>query len=151
MKTTTLFLTVFFSALFSCNSQGLNPKSQKDEKKKPHENVTVNRKYDKDGNLIEFDSTYTAYYSSADGDTVQLDSVLKDFPGFFDQEFFNANGKDLFNTFFVEDSSLNSQFFSDDYFEQQFFDQNKNMLRMMRQMDSIKNTFFKHYWVKQKQ
>ncbi len=141
MKATILYLLIFFSAFTSCNSQEVNQKKNKNEKKKPHEEVTVNRKYDENGNLIEFDSTYTSYYSSFEGDTIELDSLLNNFPSFFNDEFFKQN-YNLSSSFFFNDSLIRSHFFHDDFFEKQFWDQNESMLRMMRQMDSIKNSFF---------
>lgn len=142
MKTIILYLIIFLSMLSSCNSQEIKNKKHVNEKKKPQEKVTVNRKYDENGNLIEFDSTYTSYYSNINGDTLNLESIMKDFPVFFNDEFFNLNSMDFFNPFFTEDSTLDSQFFHDDYFEEQFFNQNKNMLKMIQRMDSIKNSFF---------
>ena len=142
MKRTILILMVFFTTLFSCNSQEIRHKKNSDEKNRPHEKVTVNRKYDEHGNLIEFDSTYTSYYSNVKGDTIRLDSLLDGFPAFFNEKFFDLNSQNIFNPFFNEDSVSNSHFFHDNFFEQQFFDQNKNMLKMMQKMDSIKNSFF---------
>jgi hypothetical protein len=40
------------------------------------------------------------------------------------------------------DSDYMSGFFHDNFFEQSFLDQNRHMLRMMQEMDSIKNEFF---------
>jgi len=150
MKTTLLYLIVFFSTLFSCNSQEVNNKSNKDEKIKPHEKVTVNRKYDKNGNLIEFDSTYTAYYSNLKGDTIQLDSILNEFPRFFSEGFSNLNSNAFLEPFSAEDSILYSQFFHNNYFEKQFLEQNEDMLKMFQRMDSIKNSFFEQYWTTKK-
>lgn len=139
-----LFLLVFLSTLFSCNSQETSKKHDKDEMKKPQGKVIVNRKYDENGNLVEFDSTYTSYYSNFSSDTVILDSLMKEFPPFFDKEFFNSEY--LFNSFLQNDSSINNHFFNDDYFEKQFFDQNEEMLKMIQKMDSIKKSFFEEQW-----
>jgi hypothetical protein len=144
MKTTMIYLLIFFSTLFSCNSQDLNKKQNKDEKKKPHENVTVNRKYDKDGNLIEFDSTYTAYYSNFSSDTLNIDSLMSDFHPFFNNKLFGSEY--LFNSFLQEDSVLNPHFFHNDFYEQQFVNQNEEMLKMIQKMDSVKNAFFENKW-----
>ena len=143
MKTTIMYVLVFFSMLSSCNSQEAKDISKKVEKKKPHENVTVSRKYDENGNLVEFDSTYTSYYSSFEGDTIELGSMLNDFPAFFNEEFFNLHSNNMFNPFFYQDSVLDSHFFHDDFFEQQFFKETESMLEMIQEMDSIKNSFFK--------
>jgi hypothetical protein len=142
MKTTILYLLIFFSAFISCNSQEIKQENNKAEIKKPHEEVTVNRKYDENGNLIEFDSTYTYYYSNIEGDTIDVNSMLNDFPAFFNNEFFNLHSKNMFNPFFNQDSTLSSHFFHDDFFEQQFINQNEEMFKMIQEMDSIKNLFF---------
>lgn len=143
MKTTIMYLLVFFSMLSSCSSQEAKDISKKIEKKKPRENVTVSRKYDENGNLIEFDSTYTSYYSNIEGDTVMLNSMLTDFPAFFNDEFLKLHSRKMYNPFFYQDSVLDSHFFHDNFFEQQFYNQTESMLRMIQEMDSIKNSFFK--------
>ena len=142
------FSFLIFLCFTSCNSQEVKHKKIKNEKNKPHEEVTVNRKYDENGNLIEFDSTYTSYYSNFKGDTIEMDSVLNEFPAFFNQEFFNLNSGGMLNPFFGQDSILNSHFFHDDFFEQQFINQNEDMLKMIQEMDSIKNAYFKRHSTK---
>ena len=50
-----------------------------DEENKPIVDIKVNRKYDDEGNLIAFDSTYTSYYSSVKGDTTTMDRFVRCF------------------------------------------------------------------------
>ena len=139
MKTKLLILSLVFSGLVSCQSQDVKSGEQIQGKKKPHEKIEVNKKYDSKGNLIEFDSTYSSYYSSYLGDTLDIDSVLDNFHMYFNHRFQGITSNNLFDM----DSTFAPGFFHDDFFEQQFFKQDEMMLKMMQEMDSIKNEFFK--------
>lgn len=139
MKTKLLILVLMFSGLVSCQTQDVKSGKQIQGKKKPHEEIIVNKKYDDKGNLIEFDSTYSSYYSTYLGDTLNTDSILKNFNLYFNHRLNGIGYYDLFG----EDSTFVPGFFHDDFFEQQFFNQDEMMLRIMREMDSIKNEFFK--------
>jgi hypothetical protein len=139
MKVQLLILGLVFTGIVSCHSQEVNTGKKVHGKNKPHEEIQVNRKYDDKGNLIEFDSTYSSYYSTYVGDTLDIDSVLQHFQMYFNH---NMSGMDP-NIYFGEDSTFLPGFFHNDFFEQQFFHQDEMLLRMMREMDSIKNEFFK--------
>ena len=139
MKTKYLLVVLVFTGMFSCHSQDLKTDKKLQGKNKPQEKVTVNRKYDENGNLIEFDSTYTSYYSNFKGDTLLTDSILKDFNTYFNYHFSDMTS----NNFMLMDSTFMHKFFHDDFFEQKFLLQDDHMLKMMQEMDSIKNEFFK--------
>lgn len=139
MKTRLMFLMLVLPAMVSCNSQDLKMGKQKEDKKKPHEKITVNRKYDEQGNLIEYDSTYTSFYSDFMGDSLMADSIMNNFGLFFDDHFPSI----MSQGFMLRDSLFNLRFFHHDFFENQFFEQDEMMLRMMREMDSLKNEFFR--------
>ena len=138
MKTKILVLFFMFFGIISCNSQVGKTDKQDMGKNKPHEEFKVNRKYDENGNLIEFDSTYTSYYSNIKGDTLAVDSIMKNFQMYFNDHFAVIGPEFNFNS----DSTFHHDFFSDDFFQKQFSEQDKLMLRMMREMDSIKNQYF---------
>ena len=58
-------------ALFGCNGQTKNEKMAiQTDTIQPKTDIRVNREYDKNGNLIRYDSTYSYYYSNIEGDTV---------------------------------------------------------------------------------
>lgn len=103
--------------------------SDKTKKKKslPQENVTVNKEYDENGNLISFDSSYVYSWSS--------DTTFNGFPGDFDiSEFFKGNGG-----FFDNDSAfILDPFggFSNNTFKS-FFDQFQQMFP-----DSLNQDFY---------
>lgn len=139
MKTNYLLLAMIFLGMLSCHSQDLKKNKELKEEIKPGEKVVVNRKYDENGNLVEFDSTYTSYYSSFEGDTLSMDSIMKDFNAYYDHYFSGMSS----NPFMLTDSIFVPDFFHDDFFEQSFIRQDEELLRMMREMDSLKNEFFK--------
>lgn len=133
----TIILLFLINALFlSCNSQEI--KNKHSGNKKPHESFKVTKKYDENGNLIELDSVYTSYYSSFEGDTLNTDSIMNEFT-----KYFNSNISQTFsNGFYTVDSMLMPGFFHHDFFENQFLEHDNVMHEMLRQMDSLKNSFF---------
>ena len=141
MKAKMLILVFTFFGLASCSSQEVKSDKKIASKDKPHEEYKVNRKYDEHGNLIEFDSTYTSYYSNFKGDTLNVDSIMRNFGMYFDRHFSAINSDNMFGI----DSVFNRDFFSDNYFEKQFSHQDELMRNMMRDMDSIKNEYFRVY------
>ena len=68
-----------------------------------------------------------------------MDSTLRDFGEFFNQQYpyFQPEMFDYLDT------AMTSEFFHEDFFEKQFFEQNQYLLKMMQEMDSVKNLFFK--------
>lgn len=139
MKAKILVICFVFAGITSCHSQSSDLSKQKHKKNHPITNSEVHRKYDDKGNLIEFDSTYTSYYSSVEGDTILMDSIPENF-----ELFFNRNWPGIASNDFLEmDSTFTPGFFHNDFFEQQFLKQDEVLMRMMREMDSIKNEFFK--------
>jgi hypothetical protein len=150
MKKTIYIITAIAALFSSCNGQ--NQKNKKDEKitssihqdepGKPKADIKVNKYYDKNGNLVAFDSTYTSYYSSRKGDKKLVDSLFKEFKPAFNEQFSFMNDPH-FKSLFYNDSLLYNDFFHDNFFEKRF-ELNKNyMSDMMHQMDSVKNEFFK--------
>ncbi|TGV04697.1 hypothetical protein [Flavivirga rizhaonensis] len=68
------FLTIFLSFNVAINAQ------KKDSIKQPEEKIEVNKEFDKDGNLIRYDSIYR--YSSSSNlnmDAKKMDSIMKQF------------------------------------------------------------------------
>ena len=81
---------------------------------KPQENIKVNREYDKNGNLISCDSTYSYSYSSSSMDQMdpqKRDSMLNEFKNFFKEDRF-ISGDSVFNQFFSTGSLAEDGFFS---------------------------------------
>lgn len=72
MKRTISSLWVLALVCFSCQGQ-VDKKAKKQDAtpnqaiEKPKVEIKVNKKYDKNGNLIAYDSTYTSFYADRKG------------------------------------------------------------------------------------
>lgn len=134
---------LFLSSLvcFGCNGQENKPDDKKSDavsvtQEPPKGNWKVNREFDKDGNLIRYDSIYT--WSTSDYahnlDQIDKDSLLKSFKSMFSTNF-SSFGQEDFHSFFADDSLFTKRFFEDDFFEspigKDFMDLNKIQKRMM--------------------
>lgn len=116
-------------------------------KNKPKVDIKVNKKYDDNGNLIGYDSTYTWSYSNMQGDTVivDADSVITHFMPNIGNQFPDLNDP-FYNDMFLNDSSLYNHFFNQNYYQDIWSKHNEEMNRMFREMDSLKHVFFKNHY-----
>lgn len=89
MKTKSFLTVLMLLALSVAGSYAQNGKkelkAQPDSVSvtKPQTNIKVNKEFDKDGNLIRYDSTYSYYYSGDGSDFIINDSILGDFKSYF--------------------------------------------------------------------
>ncbi|SFZ91399.1 hypothetical protein SAMN05428642_10243 [Flaviramulus basaltis] len=131
----TLKLIPFFCLLFfNCSGQD----KQKNEANtiKPDENIHVNKEYDNQGHLIKYDSIYTYSYSS---NNKLNDSLKMQFQQHFNNHsFFNDS---FFDDFFKKDS-ITGNFNHKNFFFDGFINQDEEVKRMMKRMDSIQQLFF---------
>ncbi|WP_372750884.1 hypothetical protein [Labilibaculum sp.] len=95
----------------------------KDNKTEPNEDIKVNKEFDKDGNLIRYDSTYVYTWSSDSCYTSLPDSA---FLNFSDIHKIRKKMQEQLEQFYSKDSSKMKQFyhpfFSDDFFDNSPFD-----------------------------
>lgn len=134
-------LILSLAYFFICSCQGQDIKKKENNLKPPKVDIKVNKKYDDDGNLIGYDSTYSYFYSNISLDTLLMDSLQKSFEPFFkenSQQIFNTN----FNKLFFNDSLQIKDFFYDDFFQKRFQLNTQYFEKMMLEMDSLKNEFF---------
>ena len=120
-----------------------------DSLKKPKVDIKVNRHFDEKGNMIGFDSTYTSYYSSVDGDSAKMNSMFKDFNTYFKDQH-ESIFDDHFNNLFFNDSLMYPDFFHKDFFSQRYKLNDKYFREMMSEMDSVKNKFYRDNRTKRK-
>lgn len=151
MKKLLLFI-VLITGTTGCNGQQKqNEKTPKvtagpeHTDSKPEVNWKVNKRYDDKGNLVEYDSTYTWSYSDKSGKMQQInpDSVMMEFRKKFDSEFppvFNRN----FGNPIWTDSLFYKDFATPDYFMRKWNNHYFDMRKMMREMDSLRNSFLKN-------
>lgn len=108
----------------------------------PRTEVRVNKEYDERGNLIAYDSTYSSFYSSHNADPAIMDSLFGDFHPRLNMRFPFMHDPG-FNDLFFRDTLLYPDFFHDDFFEKRMELNEQWMRRMMAQMDSMKNDWFR--------
>lgn len=113
----------------------------------PKTDIRVNKEYDDDGNLIRYDSVYSSYYSNVQGDTVMSDSILSEFRKHFNTQF-PMSVNPFFNDMFFNDSLMQYDFYKDEFFQNRFKDNWRHMDEYFKQMDSIKNEFFRKQFPK---
>lgn len=137
-----LFIAVTL-VLSSCNGQEKKNKNNKlsDVKNAPKEDIKVNKEYDKDGNLIRYDSTYTYFYSNIENDTIAEDSIFNNFKNMFDLKY-PFSYSPYFNDLFFEDSLMKYDFYKEDFFTKRFLQNMEQTEKMFQEMDSIKNKYF---------
>lgn len=118
----------------------------------PKVDIKVNKEFDRNGNIIRYDSTYTYIYTYPNGnkETINIDSIFNSFrPYFFDR------GIDLmqkpFIDFFDSDSSFQQHFFDHDYFMNQFEMDMFRFEEMIHEMDSLRNLYLKEKYPEMKQ
>ncbi|NCB96777.1 MAG: hypothetical protein EOM36_00250 [Bacteroidia bacterium] len=94
----------------------------------PKANIKVNKEYDKNGNLIRYDSTYTYVFTGTD--SLAKDSFLKEFEQRFDA-FFPSSRSLFFNDFFVNDSSMI-----------RYYQYMKKLDKLYKEIDSVRHEYF---------
>ncbi|HUH46889.1 MAG TPA: hypothetical protein VLZ54_07035 [Arenibacter sp.] len=119
-------------------------KAQKDSLGRPDGQWGVNREYDEQGNLTEYDSIYLYSYADQKGDSVQvnLDSIMDSFRGYLKK---HKKWNDEFFFFPKKDSMFMKDFFKEDYFLHCWEKEPMHMGRMVKQMDSIRNAFMRKH------
>ncbi|MDF1676923.1 MAG: hypothetical protein P1U44_14510 [Vicingaceae bacterium] len=144
MKTLALIPLIAITFL-ACNAQ--EKKEDSKLKNEPKESWSVNKKTDENGNITEYDSTYTWSYSNMDRDSidVNLDSVMHSFNDFFNTTY-SFGWNENFSFFPKNDSLLNHEFFNHNYFYDNWERQQFNIERMMQQMDSTRNEYLKKFY-----
>lgn len=107
----------------------------------PEVNWKVNKRYDDNGNLISYDSTYTWSYSNK-GNVMQVDadSVLTAFRKQFNVELPSVFSRNFGNSIWG-DSLLYRDFAEPDYFMKKWENQYFDMRSMMMEFDSMRNSF----------
>lgn len=141
MKRISLIVLAFILILSSCNGQSVKEKKETADKNLPKTDIKVNKEYDKDGNLIRYDSTYSYFYSNILNDTILGDSIFSNFKNQFNQQYFFSQ-KPYFNDFFFQDSLLKYDFYKNDFFSNRFKNNMQQMDKLFMEMDSIKNYYF---------
>lgn len=117
----------------------------------PKVHYNVHKVYDKNGNLISYDSTYSwSYHHGSMGKSIDVDSVMRKFMPYFRQNFPNADTKSMRQHFLGSpDSAMILDFFNNKNFFDQWQGQLFNFQQQIKEMDSLRNRFFKQFMQQQ--
>lgn len=135
-----------------CNSQ--ENKSKKEANPKEVETETpkgswkVNREFDKDGNLVRYDSIYSWSSSRTMNElaTLDRDSILKSMKSKFYNNFSQFDfEKEGFGDMFEEDSLFTKHLFNDEFFENQFGQDFMDLNQMHERMQAMQKQFLEQY------
>jgi hypothetical protein len=138
-----LIVTALLITLASCNGQVKKEESAGGNESNPQTNIKVNKEYDKNGNIVKYDSTYSSYYSNVKDNQHLIDSIFNNFKEQFNGKYFFSD-EPYFNDFFFQDSLLKYDFYKKDFFQNRFSENMRKMDSLFFGMDLFKNDFFRH-------
>jgi hypothetical protein len=141
MKTTGFLVVAAILISSGCCGQANKMNAKGETPENPKTNISVKKEYDKNGNLIRYDSTYTYSYSNSGNNVLINDSVMDVFKDHFNRKFFFSDAP-YFEHFFFGDSLQKKDFYEDDYFIHRFRDNSAAMDSLFIKMDKFKNEFF---------
>ena len=136
-------LTIAVSlTMLSCNGQSIRDKGEGAKSDTiPQTIIKVDKKYDNNGNLIKYDSSYSYYYSNIKDNNNLKDSIFNNFKKQFNNSYFFSSDP-YFNDFFFQDSLLKYDFYRNDFFINRFRNNMRMMDSLFWRMDSLKNSYF---------
>jgi hypothetical protein len=140
MKRLSLIALSLLITLISCTGQ-TNKSESRSNVNTPKTSINVKKRYDKNGNVIQYDSTYSSFSSNIKGNEQMMDSVFKSFRNNFSEKYFFSN-EPFFENFFFNDSLMKKGFFRNDYLFKNFKNHMAQMDSLFWGMDSVKNDFF---------
>ncbi len=148
MKRLLIIASLLLISFYSCSNKKIDATKNPDMKTtldtiKPKVNYKVHKEYDKDGNLISVDSTYSYIYSNGNMSNEVQTKIFEQFKDEMSESFPNFQD-DLFDNF-IKDENMNDSIFKNNFYSPDFFfkNQGKEIEMMLKRMDSIKNSFYK--------
>jgi hypothetical protein len=124
-----------------CSGQTKNKENPKENPNNPKTNIRVNKEFDKSGNLIRYDSTYTYFNSTIEKNPWLEDSIFNAFKEHFNKSYFFSK-EPYFEHFFFNDSLLMKDFYKNDFFIHRFRNNSEAMDSLFLKMDKLKNDYF---------
>jgi len=150
MKKAIIFTVLVSLMLTGCNGQNkLEKTSEKKDTIKPEIDIKVHKEYDEDGNLISVDSTYSYFYSNIKNDSLLEKEIFDRFKHNFKGHFKPLDS--LFMEDFYKDEPFNLEnFYTDEFFKNNFKFHQKRIDGILKEMDSLKNSYYKKEQLKTK-
>ena len=152
MKTEMIAVVLTFLSLTGCKGQENNEKpipetdknlSENIDTARPKESWKVNKQVDENGNVVKYDSIYTWSYTNRTGDSVSVDvdSLMASMNDYFNERMPNLMEKN-YAIPFGDNSLMQRDFFSDDFFQRNGAEDSTSVQSILRQMDSLRKQFF---------
>lgn len=148
------YILLFMVSLLSVGCKGQVNDTKKVEKEKNKTNIVeepkgswkVDKEFDKNGNLIRYDSVYS-WSSNNNLNKLSLldkDSLMQSFKSRFFSNYsvFENQG---FEDVFSQDSLFSKHFFNDDFFESNFGNDFMNIDKLRQQMIARQKKFLEKY------
>ncbi len=138
---------IFLLAGIAAHAQIIQPDSHNNKTNKPQVRIKVKKVYDKNGNIIRYDSTYTWIYDSQNGkNNISVDSLMSHFMPFFRKNLPGSLSQVFGNPDIdLNDSVMMIDFFNNDHFFNRWQKEVFDMNREMKAMDSLRMDFLKKY------
>jgi len=142
MKKLAFYIALILLFSISCNYKAkINKQAQLIDTIKPKVNIKVHKEYDKHGNLISIDSTYSYFYSNIKNDSLLESEIFQDFKLNFNNQFKSFDSL-FINDFFNDRPLWNKDFYTDKFFQNNFENHQKRIEKIFKRMDSLKNSFY---------
>ncbi|MEM5567010.1 hypothetical protein WNY78_17955 [Psychroserpens sp. AS72] len=151
MKKYILFLMVAMLSI-SCDGQKNETKkietkdNEKSTVEQPKGNWKVDKEFDKNGNLIRYDSIYTWSSNNKfdDFSTLEKDSLMQSYKSRFFANFSRFENEG-FEDVFSQDSLFSKRFFNDDFFGSDFGNDFMDIDKIRQQMIARQKKFLEKY------
>ncbi len=143
---------LFLLAGMTVQAQIVQPDSLANSTAKPQVQIKVKKIYDKNGNIVQYDSTYVWTYHNEKGSAhIDMHRLMDNFKPYFRENLpdslLQVFGNPNFN---LNDSAMMMNFFNNPHFfdmwQKEIFDMNHEM----RTMDSLRVKFLKRYMLQEK-
>lgn len=143
MKRLIMYAVLLSFTVTSCNGQKkLDKTIVSNDTIKPKTNISVHKEYDENGNLISVDSTYTYFYSNIKNDSALEKEIFDRFKLNFNDHFEPIDS--IFMDNFFENTPFNlNDFYTDDFFQQNFKNHQQKLEQIFKEMDSLKNSYYR--------
>tara|TARA_R110002124_G_scaffold184823_3_gene352252 strand:+ start:1032 stop:1478 length:447 start_codon:yes stop_codon:yes gene_type:complete len=141
-----IFIYILAFTFFSCQGQNStkNDSGIKNDTIKPQTSIKVNKEYDEKGNLISIDSTYTSFYSNIKNDSILEKNIFNQFHKNFKSQFNQPIDSLFFKGFFNGSPFKMEDFYTNDFFSNSFLQHQKEIEKIFKRMDSVKNRYYKN-------
>lgn len=133
IRTVVIAIAISLASLY-CTGQVVDA-GKKTDQSAPKTNIKVTREYDKNGNIVKYDSSYSYFFSNIEGDTGLTFRFFDDFNNQSDDSIFFSK-RPRFKDFIFGDSLFLLDFYRMNYLYNSFNKNMQNLDLIFNEMDS---------------